>query len=219
MFSFCLPAICVLCLRLQKSIFCPVLSTAPSDADSIWVSALALPLLCSSSASNSGCGSDCDCDSALRADCHHSGWKTDLPPINVHLISFIWLDLCLHGCLLRHTRTHTHQHTHPYTPRETQQKFKFKFVLNFLAAAAKLENQISCPLARLVYARKFMNIEKLNRNVCSAKTSASPPPPPPCKNRKQHGHGSGAQSSLRFVSFRVLLFFFDHFSNDGFSKF
>lgn len=32
---FCLPAICVLCLRLQKSIFCPVLSTAPSDADSI----------------------------------------------------------------------------------------------------------------------------------------------------------------------------------------
>lgn len=111
--------------------------------------------------------------------------------------------------------TPAHTHTSTHTPRETQQKFKFKFVLNFLAAAAKLENQISCPLARLVYARKFMNIEKLNRNVCSAKTS----PSPACKNRKQHGHGSGAQSSLRFVSFRVLLFFFDHFSNDGFSKF
>lgn len=40
---------------------------------------------------------------------------------------------------------------------------------------------------------------------------------PKSKNRKQHGHGSGAQSSLRFVF--VFFSFFDHFSNDRFSKF
>jgi len=73
-----------------------------------------------------------------------------------------------------------------------------------------------------------MNIEKLNRNVCCAKSRLSPTPLSQLATLKldlpkiQQCIKKNMASEVvhTFFAFLLILFFcFDHFSNDGFSKF
>jgi len=126
--------------------------------------------------------------------------------------------------------------THTHTQRDTYTAWpKIQIRFEFFSRCRKLENQISCPnwrcMPQNVYATKFMNIEKLNRNVCCAKSCLHFPLSTPslslwvshpqvrlAKNTTVEGKKTWPRKFFFFAS--LLLFFaFNHFSNDGFSKF